>query len=282
MLSECGSYGGVSFNSLLCILLDYAEERDWIDGFLNKYVDLYRHFHPNETDVFSVWNQKTEARIHNEGLRIDFAVCDKGFLPQVIDVDIMKMVPKKWSDHAAVVMVLKEQPSLGSHPAPALSSRNLKQFIDDPRQKKLTSLFSRGSGSQVSEPKERLCLAPLPVSEGEQLQFSEEGGEHSPEIVLQTLPSQNNDVTDSASAMAGDNEFDSVLREHNTIQDRQCVAISQKDECVVRVPKVSAIGMKSRTGKGVLGNKRKGEPGTSTAGGKQRSLVSFFKAATGD
>jgi hypothetical protein len=200
----------------------------------------------------------------------------------VIDVDIMKMVPKKWSDHAAVVMVLKEQPSLGSHPAPALSSRNLKQFIDDPRQKKLTSLFSRGSGSQVSEPKERLCLAPLPVSEGEQLQFSEEGGEHSLEMVLQPLPSQNNDVTDSASAMARDNEFDSVLREQNTIQDRQCVVISQKDECVVRVPKVSVIGMKSRTGKAVLGNKRKGEPGTSTAGGKQRSLVSFFKAATGD
>jgi hypothetical protein len=72
MLSECGSYGGVAFNSLLCILLDYAEEREWIDGFLNKYVDLYRHFHPNETDVFSVWNQKTEARIHNEGLRLVF------------------------------------------------------------------------------------------------------------------------------------------------------------------------------------------------------------------
>jgi hypothetical protein len=199
----------------------------------------------------------------------------------VIDVDIMKMVPKKWSDHAAVMMVLKEQPSLGSHPAPALSSRNLKQFIDDPRQKKLTSLFSRGSGSQVSEPEERLCLAPLSVL-GEQLQFSEEGCEHSLEMVLQPLPSQNNDVTESASATAGDNEFDSVLREQNTIQDGQCVVISQKDECVVRVPKVSAIGMKSRTGKGVLGNKRKGEPGTSRAGGKQRSLVSFFKAATGD
>jgi exodeoxyribonuclease-3 len=49
-----------------------VEEREWIDGFLNKYVDLYRHFHPNETDVFSVWNQKTEARIHNEGLRLVF------------------------------------------------------------------------------------------------------------------------------------------------------------------------------------------------------------------
>jgi exodeoxyribonuclease-3 len=48
-----------------------AEEREWLDGFLSKYVDLYRHFHPDEKDVYSVWNQKTEARIHNEGLRLE-------------------------------------------------------------------------------------------------------------------------------------------------------------------------------------------------------------------
>lgn len=52
-----------------CVYLILAEEREWMDGFFSKYVDLYRHFHPDTTDVFSVWNQKTEARIHNEGLR---------------------------------------------------------------------------------------------------------------------------------------------------------------------------------------------------------------------
>lgn len=55
------------------------------------------------------------------------------------------MVPKQWSDHAAVVVVLKEQPSLPPHPAPALSSRNMKRFNEDPRQKKLTALFNRGA-----------------------------------------------------------------------------------------------------------------------------------------
>lgn len=61
-----------------------------------------------------------------------------------MEADIVKMVPKQWSDHAAIVVVLKEQPSLPPHPAPALSSRNMKRFIEDPRQQKLTALFNKG------------------------------------------------------------------------------------------------------------------------------------------
>ena len=62
----------------------------------------------------------------------------------------MKMVPKNWSDHASMMVLLKEQPSLAPHVAPALSSRNMKQFNEDPRQKKLTALFSKGIKSQAS------------------------------------------------------------------------------------------------------------------------------------
>jgi hypothetical protein len=70
-------------------------------------------------------------------------ICDKGFLAEVLEADIVKM-QKQWSDHAAVVVVLREQPSLPPHPAPALSSRNMKRFNEDPRQKKLTALFNKG------------------------------------------------------------------------------------------------------------------------------------------
>ena len=66
----------------------------------------------------------------------------------------MKMVPKKWSDHAAVVVVLKEQPCLDPHPPPALSSCNMKRFHEDPRQKKLTSLFNKGAHSRLSSLKD--------------------------------------------------------------------------------------------------------------------------------
>ncbi|KAH9307218.1 hypothetical protein KI387_035129, partial [Taxus chinensis] len=118
------------------------EEISWIDEFFKEYVDLFRYFHPDARDVFSVWDAKSEARIHNEGLRIDYAACSKGFLDQVVDVEIVKMVPKSWSDHAAIVLTLKELPALPVHPIPALSSRSMKKFKEDPRQKKLTALFS--------------------------------------------------------------------------------------------------------------------------------------------
>lgn len=128
-----------------------SEEIAFMDALLGEYVDLFRHFHPDDEDVFSVWNQKKEARIHNEGLRIDYAVCDQGFLSQVLCTDIVKMFPKSWSDHAAVVTTLKEQPMLLAHPRPALSSHNMKKFKEDHRQKRLTTLFSSSIAKGVRE-----------------------------------------------------------------------------------------------------------------------------------
>lgn len=81
--------------------------------------------------------------------RIDYAICNEGFLTEVLETDIVKM-QKQWSDHAAVVVTLKEQPNLPPHPAPALSSCNMKRFIADPRQKKLTALFNKCPNRQVT------------------------------------------------------------------------------------------------------------------------------------
>lgn len=53
------------------LLLRIAEEREWLDGFLSRYIDLYRHFHPDEKNIFSVWDQKSDARTRNEGLRLE-------------------------------------------------------------------------------------------------------------------------------------------------------------------------------------------------------------------
>lgn len=130
-----------------------AEELKFMDVLFDKYVDLFRHFHPNDEDVFSVWNQKKEARIHNEGLRIDYALCDGGFLSQVSSTDIIKMYPKNWSDHAAVVTTIYEQPILRPHPKPAISSSSMQKFNDDARQKRLTSLFSRSLSKEARQEK---------------------------------------------------------------------------------------------------------------------------------
>ena len=47
------------------------------------------HFHPDVRDVFPNWDAKREERIHNEGVRIDYAACSKGFLSQVIATEIV-------------------------------------------------------------------------------------------------------------------------------------------------------------------------------------------------
>eukprot|EP00249_Psilotum_nudum_P013223 c24226_g1_i2 orf=103-1005(-) len=52
------------------------------------------------------------------------------------------MVPKEWSDHAAVVLTVKDQPVLPFHPIPLLSSRNMKRFQDDHSQKKISDMFT--------------------------------------------------------------------------------------------------------------------------------------------
>ncbi|KAJ7526235.1 hypothetical protein O6H91_17G089200 [Diphasiastrum complanatum] len=107
----------------------------------HKQKDVHKRW--NLEDMYSpMWDMKTSARAHNEGQRIDYALCDPEFLPQVEDVEIKKMIPKQWSDHAAIVVTLLDQPLLPRHPAPAISSRNMRQFQDDLRQKKLTTLLS--------------------------------------------------------------------------------------------------------------------------------------------
>lgn len=93
--------------------------------------------------------------------RIDHTVCDRGFLPQVLDANVVKMVPKKWSDHAALTLTLQEQPALARHPPPAICSRNMKQFQEDQRQTKLTALFSRGAATTEAGAAENSRCVPV-------------------------------------------------------------------------------------------------------------------------
>jgi hypothetical protein len=71
----------------------------------------------------------------------------------VKDTQILKMIPKNWSDHAAVVLTIHEQPALHPHPSPSISSRNMSRFQEDRWQKKLTSLFSRGASKPMTTSK---------------------------------------------------------------------------------------------------------------------------------
>ncbi|CAI5462856.1 unnamed protein product [Closterium sp. Yama58-4] len=123
-------------------------ELHWLEALFGSpgapYVDLFRHFHPTAAGAFTVWDQRTDARSRNEGQRIDYAVCDTAFLPQVLACDIVRVSPKQWSDHAAVALTLSDDTSpkvLPPHPRPALSARNMRKFQEDVTQRKLTAMF---------------------------------------------------------------------------------------------------------------------------------------------
>ncbi|KAG0629984.1 hypothetical protein M758_1G144800 [Ceratodon purpureus] len=274
------------------------EEREWLDGFLSKYVDLYRHFHPDEKDVYSVWNQKTEARIHNEGLRIDYSICDKGFLTEVLEADIVKM-QKQWSDHAALVVVLKEQAILPPHPAPALSSRNMKRFNEDPRQKKLTALFNKGLKrptaavepdkkpevkSEEVNPKSELASASVSeVVNSSQKDITKESDppvceEHT--NLVQPAESPGTKATLSTIA-----NCDEVLHVGNTIQGPpENVNRTVNNETTInnsKSPSKKNNSVSQSKGKGqTLAGKRKAESDSKGSNTKQRSVSSFFKPAT--
>lgn len=80
-------------------------ERAWIDKFLSKgYTDTFRHFH-KESDQYSWWTYRFNARARNVGWRIDYVFVNDGFLSRIKDSFILKDV--KGSDHCPVGIIME-------------------------------------------------------------------------------------------------------------------------------------------------------------------------------
>lgn len=59
-------------------------ERAWMDEVVEAgYADVYRHFYPNQSDIYTYWDQLTHARERNVGWRIDYFFAAKEFLKQI-------------------------------------------------------------------------------------------------------------------------------------------------------------------------------------------------------
>ena len=63
-----------------------------------------------------------------QGVRIDYALLSPGLLQQVVSCEIISTLPPKWSDHAALLLELKDIPAVQPHPPCALSSLRMKRF----------------------------------------------------------------------------------------------------------------------------------------------------------
>lgn len=81
-------------------------ERKWLDEIVEAgYVDLFRHFHPKQAEVYTYWDTFTHARERNVGWRIDYFFVVKEFLNHIKRADIHDDI--FGSDHCPVSIVLK-------------------------------------------------------------------------------------------------------------------------------------------------------------------------------
>lgn len=82
------------------------EEREKFSQLLcNGFIDTFRHFYPDQTDIYSWWSYRFQARQKNAGWRIDYFVCSERLAPQLDDAKIHTQV--LGSDHCPVELTIK-------------------------------------------------------------------------------------------------------------------------------------------------------------------------------
>lgn len=81
------------------------EEREKFTLLLESgYVDTFRHFYPDATDVYSWWSQITRARDRNAGWRIDYFLVSEGMKHKLKDARVLMEI--MGSDHCPVELEL--------------------------------------------------------------------------------------------------------------------------------------------------------------------------------
>lgn len=82
------------------------EERQSFGHFLDQgFMDTFRHFYPDMTDIYSWWSYRFHARDRNAGWRIDYFIASERFADQIKDSKILTDV--FGSDHCPVELVTK-------------------------------------------------------------------------------------------------------------------------------------------------------------------------------
>ncbi len=82
------------------------EEIDGMDRYTQGgLIDTFRHFYPEQSDIYSWWSYRAGARGKNVGWRIDYFLASEKFLPNIKDAFIMNEI--MGSDHCPVGVVLE-------------------------------------------------------------------------------------------------------------------------------------------------------------------------------
>jgi exodeoxyribonuclease-3 len=76
-------------------------EREWIDKFLDHgYIDTFRYVHGDETDRYSWWSYRANARVKNVGWRIDYFFISEDLAENLEDAFILDHITG--SDHCPI------------------------------------------------------------------------------------------------------------------------------------------------------------------------------------
>lgn len=74
------------------------------------FLDTFRHFYPDRTDVYSWWSYMMKVRERNVGWRIDYFLTSSRLSPLLIDASIDTHI--LGSDHCPVLLTLEEPPAI--------------------------------------------------------------------------------------------------------------------------------------------------------------------------
>lgn len=81
-------------------------ERAWIDKLISKgWVDVFRHFYPDQTGAYTYWDMKTFDRERNVGWRIDYFFSSPEMLKNIKSIEILDNI--LGSDHCPIRLTLK-------------------------------------------------------------------------------------------------------------------------------------------------------------------------------
>ena len=72
----------------------------------NGFIDTWRHFYPDEANIYSWWSYRFQARQKNAGWRIDYFIVSEALKDSLEDAQIYTQV--LGSDHCPVGLILKD------------------------------------------------------------------------------------------------------------------------------------------------------------------------------
>ena len=70
------------------------------------FIDTFRFFYPDQTDVYSWWSYRMRAREKNVGWRIDYFIASESFKDRLVDAKILTEI--EGSDHCPVELLIMD------------------------------------------------------------------------------------------------------------------------------------------------------------------------------